>query len=80
MYLGVTTVIRNGSNSFADPVLLLFFIVFAFGSMAMKWLLAFFADKAKVWAPSKEPRIMVDVSLVNRLDVENNRRRIINNI
>lgn len=80
MYLGITAINRNSYNPFADPILIPVFAIFPLFAIPIKWILAFMSEKIGVWAPNRDPSQEIEASLMNRLDVAYNQRRIINNI
>ena len=80
MYLGFTTMIRNVYNPFAEPVLVVF-ILLVFGvAIPMRFILKILAGYAKLWDINVDDNMRIDVGAINRLDKENNMRRMIRSI
>mmetsp|Transcript_45213 Transcript_45213/g.59994 ORF Transcript_45213/g.59994 Transcript_45213/m.59994 type:complete len:173 (+) Transcript_45213:2-520(+) len=79
LYLGVTSMIRNAHNPFADPVLCVWFIGIFLGSMLLKSLLNSCSKACGLWRLTVDARIKFDNADFNKLDAQNNLKRLIRN-
>jgi len=80
LYLGLTAMLRNDYNCFADPVFALFILIVIGFLIPVKFVLNTFAGYMKLWEISMEDNMRVDIGAINRLDKENNAVRMIRNI
>ena len=80
LYLGVTTMIRNSHNPFADPTLIVWVLSIIFGSIFIKWILNSLSRKLGLWKLTIDGRIRFDNADVNKMDAAHNIKRLIKNI
>ena len=71
--------IRNAHNPFADPTLTVWFFGILFGSWVLKGILNTISRKAGLWKLTVDGRIRFDNADYNKLDAENNMKRLIRN-
>ncbi len=79
LYLGVTSMIRNGHNPFADPTLTIWFFGIILASSIVKWILNKLSEMIGLWALTVDGRIRFDVADVNKMDAAANMKRLIKN-
>ena len=80
MYLGITTMIRNVYNPFAEPVLVVFILLILVIAIPLKFILKIMSGYVKLWDINVDDNMRIDVGAINRLDKENNMRRMIRSI
>ena len=80
MYLGLTAMIRNIYNPFADPVLLFFVITISASVVPIRLMLRVGSKYAKLWEVTVDDAHKVDIGTVNRLDHSNNVKKLVRNI
>lgn len=78
--LGMTTMLRNDYNPFADPVLLAYISMVVGAAVIMKPILNILSGYIKLWEISSIDHLKIDIAQVNRLDKDNNMKRLIRNI
>ena len=79
MYLGVTAMIRNAHNPFADPTLFVWFFGMLLGSWLLKVILNTVAKWCGLWKLTVDSRIKFDNADFNKLDADHNVKRLIKN-
>ena len=79
LYFGVTSMIRNAYNPFADPTLIVWILMIVFGSFTLKLLLGYIAKKIGLWKLTVDGRIKFDNADVNKMDAAHNIKRLIKN-
>lgn len=80
LYLGMTTMIRNEYNPFADPMLL-FYILMIFGALIpIKQVMKMGSAYIKLWELKQEENLIIDTGTLNRLDKDHNFKRHIRQI
>jgi len=72
--------IRNVYNPFADPILLIFILMIVGFSVPIRLILRALASYFKVWEINADENMKIDVGAINRLDKENNMRRMVRQI
>lgn len=80
LYLGITSMIRNLYNPFADPVMGLFAITMVVFTIPIKYLLAFVSKSCKLWEVKGDDRAYIDIGSVNRLDHASSTKKMIRNM
>ena len=68
LYLGVTCMIRNNHNPFADPTLCIWILFITVGSVVLKWLLNTCSRRLGLWKLTVDGRISFDNAEKNKLD------------
>jgi len=80
LYLGLTSMIKNDYNPFADTVLIVYVAGVGMCIPVVRSMLAWLAGKAELWDVGPAGSTKVDVGAVNRLDRTNNARKLAHNI
>ncbi len=80
MCMGMTTMIRNAYNPFADPLLLAFILLSVLAAAAIRPVLNVIGSYLKLWEINAIEHLKIDIAQVNRLDKDNNMKRLIRNI
>jgi len=81
LYLGLTAMLRNAYNPFADPVLLIFAAALSGAVAPVRGLLRAGAGYVKLWQVAAEQAgRRVDVATLNRLDHTSNVKTLVRNI
>ena len=80
LYLGVTSMIRNDHNPFADPTLVAWVIIIAVGAVTLRWILNSCSRRLGLWKLTVDGRIRFDNADANKMDAANNIKRLIKNV
>lgn len=72
--------VRNTYNPFADPVLLAYICIPVAAAIVMKPILNLLSGYIRLWEISSIDHLKIDIAQVNRLDKDNNMKRLIRNI
>ena len=75
LYLGMTTMIRNSYNPFADPMLLLYVLMVMGCLIPIRHSMLMMSGYVKLWEQRKEEKLLLDTGALNRLDKEHNFKR-----
>jgi hypothetical protein len=80
LYLGMTTMLRNAYNPFADPMLT-FYILIIFGCLIpIRQTLLMLSGYVQLWELKNEENLLLDTGALNRLDRDHNFKRHIKQI
>ena len=79
LYLGVTSMIRNDHNPFADPTLAYWVIILVTLSVILKWVLNSCSRRLGLWRLTVDGRIRFDNADKNKMDEAHNIKRLIKN-
>ena len=80
LYLGVTSMIRNDHNPFADPTLFMWLVMIIGGSIILKFILNSCARRLGLWRLTVDGRIKFDNADANKMDAAHNIKRLIKNV
>ena len=72
--------IRQSTNPFTDPFLPAFIVMFIFGSILIKAIFSTISEYLKLWEINALENLKIDIGQVNRLDKDNNMKRLVKNI
>ena len=76
----MTVMIRNTFNPFADPLFPLFILIIILSTFPIKFVLNTLSDYIHLWEINEQEHLKVDIGAINRLDRDNNEKRIIKQI
>lgn len=80
LYLGVTCMIRNNHNPFADPTLASWIFIIVGGAAALKIVLNSVSRRFGLWRLTVDGRIRFDNADANKMDAVHNQKRLIKNV
>jgi len=78
--LGMTVLIRNQYNPFADPVITIFIIMISLGVWIVRTFIRLVSDYFKIWEVGHQTIHKLDVSEVNKLDKDYQYRVLVRNL
>jgi len=78
--LGMTIMLRNQYNPFADPVITIFILMISVGVYFVKLVMDIVSNYLKIWEVSYHTVHKVDVSEINKLDKEYGMRVLVKNL
>jgi hypothetical protein len=80
LVLGMTILVRNQYNPFADPVLMIFIMMISVITSIIRYFIKEVSDYFKIWEVSHHHFSKVDVSQINKLDKEYSMRVLVRNL
>lgn len=78
--LGMTIMLRNQYNPFADPVIAIFIVLIIIGVFIVTTVMGMVQSFFKIWEVSYNPVITIDVSQVNKLDKDYSMKMLVRNL
>ena len=78
--LGMTIMLRNQYNPFADPVITIFILMISVAVYFVKLVMDIVSNYLRIWEVSYHTVHKVDVSEINKLDKEYGMRVLVKNL
>lgn len=77
---GITIMIRQQYNPFEDPLIVPFILMVGGAAVLIKPILSIITSYLRIWEINAIENLKIDIAHVNRLDKDNNMKRLIRNI